>query len=54
MRSDDAKIEIDELLALVNEGTDRLIFDQIEATKILTIMHDANELMYSSGSIFKI
>ncbi|OAV90322.1 hypothetical protein PTTG_07343 [Puccinia triticina 1-1 BBBD Race 1] len=54
MRSEDAMIEIDELLALVNEGMDRRIFDQIEAIKILTIMHDANELMYSSGSIFKI
>ncbi|KAA1106205.1 MCM DNA helicase complex subunit [Puccinia graminis f. sp. tritici] len=54
MRSDDSMIEIDELLKQVNDGIPSRIFDQTEAIKILMIMHDANELMYSTGSIFKI
>ncbi|KAH9473750.1 hypothetical protein Pst134EA_000822 [Puccinia striiformis f. sp. tritici] len=57
MRSEDSMIEINELLKMVNESsssTSMSIFDETEAIKILMIMHDANELMYSSGSIFKI
>ncbi|PLW18349.1 hypothetical protein PCANC_14195 [Puccinia coronata f. sp. avenae] len=54
MRSEDSMIEIDELLKLVNEGVQVRLFDEIEAIKILEIMNEANELMYSSGSIFKI
>jgi hypothetical protein len=42
-------IEIDELLKLVNEGVQVRLFDEIEAIKILEIMNEANELMYSSG-----
>ncbi|PLW53256.1 hypothetical protein PCANC_07484 [Puccinia coronata f. sp. avenae] len=54
MRSEDSMIEIDELLKLVNEGVQVRLFDEIEVIKILEIMNEANELMYSSGSIFKI
>lgn len=49
MRSEESMIEIDELLKLLNDGVQARAFEQIEAIKILVIMHDANELMYSNG-----
>lgn len=54
MRMDNMMIDLNELLKLVNDGLPTRSFNDDEATQILETMNEANELMFSSGVIYKL